>query len=70
MIQIPPAEPNEANAIETFARLSTTNSQTSVDQTSNGPPIPNSHNNNKYNSSPNSYFYQATNPTLSYINLA
>ena len=34
-IQLPPAEPPEANAIETFARLTTINSNTNVDQISN-----------------------------------
>ena len=33
MVQLPPAEPDEGNAIETFARLSTTNSQLSNDPT-------------------------------------
>ena len=44
MVQLPP---NEANAIETSARLSTTDSQTNIDQPSNGQPITNSHNNCK-----------------------
>ena len=35
MVQLPPAEPPEANAIETFARLTTINSNTNLDQVSN-----------------------------------
>ena len=47
LVQLPPAEPNEANAIETFAKLSITNSQPIIDQLTNGQPITNSHNNSK-----------------------
>ena len=32
MVQLPPAEPPEANAIETFARLTTIKSNTNIDQ--------------------------------------
>ena len=35
MTQLPPADPPEANAIETFARLTTINSNTNIDQASN-----------------------------------
>ena len=49
MVQLPPAEPNESNTIETFAKLSTTDDQLSIDQLTNGQPITNSHNNNKNN---------------------
>ena len=45
MVQLPPAGPQKANAIETFARLTTINSNTHVDQISNNsnnnPPINN-----------------------------
>ena len=34
MVQLPPAEPPEANVIDTFARLTTIYSNTNVDQTS------------------------------------
>ena len=47
MLQLPPAEPNEANAIETFARLSTPSSQPNIDLLTNRQPITNSHNNNE-----------------------
>ena len=53
MVQLLPAEPNEANVFETFARLSTSDSQTNIDQLSNGQPITNSHNNYECNSSSN-----------------
>ena len=33
-VQVPPAEPPEANVIETIARLTTVNSNTNMDQTS------------------------------------
>ena len=49
MVQLPPAEPNEAHDIETFARLSITNSQLSIGQLTNGQPITNTHNNNENN---------------------
>ena len=35
MVQLPPAEPPEANAMESFARLTAINSNTTVDQISN-----------------------------------
>ena len=35
MVQLPPPEPPEANAIGTFARLTTIHSHTNADQTSN-----------------------------------
>ena len=35
MVQLPPAEPPEPNAIETFARLITINSNTNIDQITN-----------------------------------
>ena len=53
IVQLPPAEPNEVNAIKTFARLSTANRQTHIDQPTNRQSITNSHNNNEYNTSPN-----------------
>ena len=51
IVQLPLAELNDANAIETFARLSNTNSQTYKDQPSNGQHTTNSHNSNEYNTS-------------------
>ena len=45
IVQLPPAQPPEANAIETFARLTTINSNTIVDQDNNNTnrsPPPNS----------------------------
>ena len=45
-VQPPPAEPNEVSAIETFAKLSSTNTQTNIDQPSNRQTITNSHNDN------------------------
>ena len=45
MVQLPPAEPAEANAIETFARLTTINNHTNADQANNNTnrsPPPNS----------------------------
>ena len=53
MVQLPPVEPNEANTIEIFARLTTTNSQMNVEQLTNGQPITNSHNSNKCSASSN-----------------
>ena len=35
MVQLPPAEPPEANAIETFAMLTSINSNTKIDQITN-----------------------------------
>ena len=35
IVQLPPAEPPEANATETFARLTTINSNTNIDPDSN-----------------------------------
>ena len=35
MVQLPPAEPPEANVIETFVRLTTINGNTNIDQASN-----------------------------------
>ena len=49
MVQLPPAEPNEANAIEKFTRLTTTNSQRNIDQLTDGQPITHSHNSNECN---------------------
>ena len=54
MVWILPLEPNEANANETFARLTTPNSQTDVDQVTTGQFITNNLNTNKSNASPNS----------------
>ena len=53
MVQLPPVESNEANATETFARLTTTNSQVNEEQLTDGQPITNSHNSNRCNTSPN-----------------
>ena len=38
MVQLPPPKPNKANTIETFARLSSPNSQLNIDQLTNGQP--------------------------------
>ena len=54
MVQLPQIETHEASAIERFVRLSTTNRQTNTDQPSNDQPITTIHNNNEYNTSPNS----------------
>ena len=53
MVQLPSAGPNEANAIETFARLSNTNSQTNIDQLHNRQLTTNSYTNSEYNRSSN-----------------
>ena len=53
MVQLPPAESHEANAIETFAKLTTTNNQMNVDQLNNRQPSTNSHNSNECNASSN-----------------
>ena len=58
MVQLLPAEPYQANTIETFARLAPPNSQMDVDQVSNGQFITNNHNTNKYNASSNSIIPQ------------
>ena len=51
MVQLQPAESDEAKTIETFTRLSTTNSQLSIDQFTNRQPITSSHNKNENNTS-------------------
>ena len=43
MVQLTPVEPNEANAIETFARLTNSNSQMDVDQVTDRQFITNNH---------------------------
>ena len=53
MVQLPLAEPNEANAIKTFARLTTTNRQTNTGQLNNRQPLTSSHNSNECNASTN-----------------
>ena len=61
MVQVPQAEPLDANATETFARLTTINSNTNVDQASN-----------YTNGNPPeiTYLPPKTNQALFYINLA
>ena len=54
MVQLPQVEPSEANAIETFARLTMQNSQMDVDQITDGMFITNNHNTYKCNTSSNS----------------
>ena len=44
IVQLPPVESNEANAIETFARLTTTHRKTKVGQLNNEQPLTSSHN--------------------------
>ena len=53
MEQLPSAESNEANAIETFPRLSTTNSETKVHQQTKRQTINKSHNDHECNTSSN-----------------
>ena len=65
MVQLPPAKPNKANVIDTYARLSSPNSQPNIDQLTKGQPITNS-----YNTNENSHFHQTTNPALFYISSA
>ena len=54
MVWLLPVEPHEANAIETFARLTTLNSQMDIDQVTDVELITNNHNMNKCNASSNS----------------
>ena len=72
MVQLPPAQPYEANAIETFAQLTTPNSQMNVDQLTNGQltdgPIAITATNAIHPQT--TYFHQTTNPPLSCINSA
>ena len=61
MVQLPAAEPPEANVIETFARLTIRKSNINADQTSN---------NTNRNSPQIAYLLPTTNQTLFCINLA
>ena len=60
-VQLPLAEPNKTNAIETFVRLSIQNSQAKANHITNAQPVTHSHNNNK-----SRLFYQMANLTLFY----